>query len=226
MKRQAEPAITTATERVRPNFHRKWLLQGLAAWYAVVWLVSAYHPFDWKGWLLENLLVFVLVAVLASTYRKFPLSDMSYLLLTVFLTFHAIGAHYTYTKVPIGFWVQDWLNLSRNHYDRFVHFCFGLLLAYPIREVFLRVAKAKGFWAYYLPLDVTLAFSGLFEIVEMLIALMVNPELGNAYLGAQGDEWDAQKDMLAAMTGAIICMALTAWLHHLLNKSDRVKSGL
>jgi len=123
---------------------------------------------------------------------------------------HAVGAHYTYAEVPFGFWLQDTLNHSRNHFDRIVHFSFGLFMAYPIREVFLREAHTKGFWAYYLPLDVTLAFSGLYEIIEWGAAMTTNPELGTAYLGTQGDEWDAQKDMSLAAAGALICMTLTA----------------
>ena len=92
----------------------------------------------------------------------------------------------------------------------FVHFSFGLMMAYPIREVFLRVANARGFWAYYLPLDVTLAFSALYEIMEMVIATLVAPGTGDAWLGTQGDIWDAQKDMGLAALGALICMVITA----------------
>ena len=91
---------------------------------------------------------------------------MSYLLITVFLTLHAIGAHYTYSEVPFGFWMQRTLGFARNPFDRVVHFSFGLLLAYPIREVFLRVANARGFWGYFLPLDRTLSTSALFELLE------------------------------------------------------------
>src|SRR5207248_1645550 len=80
--------------------------------------------------LLENLLIFISVAVLGFTYRKFQFSHISYVLILIFLSFHTIGAHYTYAKVPAGFWLQHWLHLSRNHYDRVIHFSFGLLLLY------------------------------------------------------------------------------------------------
>jgi putative membrane protein len=204
--------LSTATTHIRVAFGRHRLLQALLAWYAVVWAVTAVYPVDPHDWLLENLLAVSFVAALALTWRRFPLSDTSYLLITLFLTLHAIGAHYTYAKVPAGFWVQEHFGLARNHYDRLVHFSFGLLMAYPIREVFLRVASTRGFWAYYLPLDVTLAFSAVYEIFEWLAAVIVAPDLGVAYLGTQGDVWDAQKDMLAAGTGALICMLATAWL--------------
>jgi putative membrane protein len=167
-------------------------------------------PLDRHDWLLENLLVFAVLAVLIGTYRAFPLSDLSYLFITAFLTLHAIGAHYTYAQVPLGFWIQHAFGFSRNHFDRVVHFSFGLLMAYPIREVFLRVANTRGFWAYYLPLDVTLAFSALYEIMEMVVATMVAPGTGDAWLGTQGDVWDPQKDMGLAALGALICMCVTA----------------
>ena len=202
--------FTTATMRVRATFKNNRLLHVLIAVYLVVWVLAAINPLHPDDWLLENVLVFTFVPLLVLTYRRFRLSDLSYLLITVFMILHSVGSHYTYAEVPFGFWLQDALHLSRNHYDRIVHFSFGLLMAYPIREIFLRVANARGFWAYYLPLDVTLAFSGLYEIIEWLAAAATNPELGAAYLGTQGDVWDAQKDMGLAAFGALTCMVLTS----------------
>lgn len=201
--------FTTSTMHVCADFKNNRLLQFLAVLYLAVWIVCAIRPLHPDDWLLENVLVFVFVPVLVSTYRRFPLSDLSYLLITAFMALHAVGAHYTYAEVPLGFWMQETMQFSRNHFDRIVHFSFGLFMAYPIREIFLRVVHARGFWAYYLPLDVTLAFSGLYEIVEWAAASMTNPELGAAYLGIQGDEWDAQKDMGLAALGALICMVVT-----------------
>lgn len=202
--------ISTSTTHIRTRFRDHRLLQVLAGAYAVVWVVTSWAPLDRHDWFLENLLVIAAVAILVGTYRWFPLSDLSYLLITAFLTLHAVGAHYTYAQVPLGFWIQNAFGLSRNHFDRIVHFSFGLLMAYPIREVFLRVANARGFWAYYLPLDVTLAFSALYEIMEMVIATMVAPGTGDAWLGTQGDVWDPQKDMGLAALGALLCMCVTA----------------
>jgi putative membrane protein len=202
--------ISTATTHIRGRFREQRLLQALVAWYALVWVITALRPLDRHDWLLENLLVAAMVAVLVGTYRFFPLSDLSYVLITLFMTLHAVGAHYTYSEVPLGFWARDVFGFARNPFDRVVHFSFGLLMAYPIREVFLRVANARGFWAYYLPLDVTLAFSALYEIMEMVIASLVAPGTGDAWLGTQGDVWDAQKDMGLAALGALICMVITA----------------
>ena len=202
--------ISTSTSHIRHGFTKNRLLQGLAAWYTLVWVITALRPLDRHDWLLENLLVAAMVAVLVGTYRFFPLSDLSYVLITLFMTLHSVGAHYTYSEVPLGFWARDVFGFARNPFDRVVHFSFGLLMAYPIREVFLRVANARGFWAYYLPLDVTLAFSALYEIMEMVIASLVAPGTGDAWLGTQGDVWDAQKDMGLAALGALICMVITA----------------
>lgn len=213
--------FTTATMRVRADFKNNRLLHVLIAVYLVVWVLAAINPLHPDDWLLENVLVFTFVPLLVLTYRRFRLSDLSYLLVTVFMILHSVGSHYTYAEVPFGFWLQDAFHLSRNHYDRIVHFCFGLLMAYPIREIFLRVANARGFWAYYLPLDVTLAFSGLYEIIEWLAAAATNPELGAAYLGTQGDVWDAQKDMGLAALGALACMVLTSVIRTIRKRGER-----
>jgi putative membrane protein len=201
--------FTTSTMRIRPNFRENSLLKVLAVSYALVWIVTAINPVYPADWMLENILVVLFVVGLIFTYRIFPLSDLSYLLTTLFLMLHAMGAHYTYAETPIGFKMQEWFGFERNHFDRVVHFCFGLLMAYPIREIFLRVARTRGFFAYYLPFDVTLAFSGAYEIIEMAVAIVVSPEAGDAYLGTQGDTWDAQKDMGLAALGAVLCMVVT-----------------
>lgn len=202
--------LSTSTTHKTVGLSRNRVLQLLAVWYAGVWVATAIAPLDRHDWFLENLLVFGIIVVLIGTYRMIPLSDLSYLLITAFLTLHAVGAHYTYSEVPFGFWLRDTIGFARNPFDRLVHFSFGLLMAYPIREVFLRVANTRGFWAYYLPLDVTLAFSALYEIMEMVIATMVAPGTGDAWLGTQGDVWDAQKDMAVAGLGALLCMCITA----------------
>lgn len=188
---------------------RNRLVQGLLAWYLLFWIWMAISPVDRDDWLLENILAVTAVAVLIVTARRFQFSDLSYVLITVFLTVHAVGAHYTYAKVPFGFWLQDFLNAGRNPFDRLVHLAYGLLLAYPIREVLVRLVGVRGAWSYVLPISATLAQSALFELIEAVAATMVSPELGAAYLGTQGDEWDAQKDMAAALTGAILMMLIT-----------------
>ena len=113
-------------------------------------------------------------------------------------------------RAAFGRGLSDLTGWKRNNFDRLVHFCFGLLLAYPIREIFLRVAGARGFWGYYLPLDVTMSFSMLYELIEWAAASAFGGDLGAAYLGTQGDEWDAQKDMALATLGAVVSMSGTS----------------
>ena len=201
--------------------HRHWYLALFSA-YAVVWLVLAIRPHDRADWALENVLVLPAVAVLALTARRFPFSRVSYTLIVVFLLVHAVGAHYTYSLVPYRDWWRALTGLvidpERNHFDRFAHFGFGLLLAYPVREIFLRVTQARGFWGYYLPVDVTMAFSMVFELLEWAAAMFFGGGLGVAYLGTQGDPWDAHKDMALATLGAVLAMGLTAFINSRLQR--------
>ena len=199
------PAATADSD----GFWQNRFLQGLAAWYIVVWVALAISPRDRQDWLLENILALATVMLLAVTYRRFRFSNVSYALITLFMTLHAVGAHYTYSEVPAGFWMKEAFGLSRNHFDRIVHFAFGLLLAYPAYELFLRAAGAKKPWAPFFAATAVLSLSGLFEVIESWVAQIVSPELGQAYLGTQGDIWDAQKDMTLACLGAILAIAVT-----------------
>ncbi|AMX03248.1 DUF2238 domain-containing protein [Microbulbifer thermotolerans] len=185
--------------------------------FALTWCWAAWEPLHPDDWLLENYLVFIFVPIILISARAFRLSKVSYTLITLFMCLHVIGSHYTYAEVPFGETLRAWSGAERNMYDRLVHFCFGLLLAYPVREVLIRLAGLRGFWAYFFPVDVTFALSSIYEIIEWLAADTVSPELGLAFLGSQGDIWDAQKDMLLAGMGAIIAMlivlALNLWLN-------------
>jgi len=198
-------------EHTTPAFRSNRLLQGLVCWLIVLWIITAIDPFNRRDWFLENLLVFVYGTLLVLTYRRFAFSSLSYLLFTVFMSLHLVGAHYTYAEVPFGFWLQDALGMTRNHYDRIVHFSFGLLIAYPFRELLLRAAGVAHSWSYLLAVCIVLAFSGFYEVIEGIVAMIVDPELGMAYLGTQGDVWDAQKDTFLAFCGSVIAMLIT-WL--------------
>lgn len=182
----------------------------LLALFAVVWIWAAIEPFDRGAWGLENLLVVVFAPLFLVAARYFRLSDVSYGLVTLFAVLHVAGSHYTYAEVPFGFTLQKWLGADRNMYDRLVHFSFGLLLAVPVRESFVVLANMKGFWSYYLPLDLTLSFSAVYEILEWAAVQVANPGAGLAFLGTQGDEWDTQKDMALAGSGALIAMVLAS----------------
>lgn len=188
-------------------------LQGLILWLVMLWIITAIEPYNRRDWFLENLLVFIYAALLIVTYRRFAFTNLSYLLFGIFLSLHMVGAHYTYTEMPLGNWFQDTFDLSRNHYDRIVHFSYGLLNAYAFRDIFMRAAGVRLGWSYFMPVVGVLAFSGFYEFLEAAITYIVSPELGDIYLGAQGDIWDAEKDAFLAFSGAIISMT-TVWLYN------------
>lgn len=185
--------------------------------FTITWCWAAWKPLHPNDWLLENYLVFFWVPVILLTARSFRLSDISYGLITLFMCLHVIGSHYTYAEVPFGETLKDWVGAERNMYDRLVHFAFGLLLAYPVREVLVRIARLRGFWGYFFPINLVFALSSIYEIIEWKAAALVSPELGLAFLGSQGDIWDAQKDMLLAGTGAIVAMVAVFLVNLLLN---------
>ena len=196
--------------------HRKYLLI-LSVIFAVWWLLLAIKPLERDTWLLENLLVFVVAALLFAFHRRLLFSRVSYTLIFVFMCLHQVGAHYTYAEVPYDAWFQNLtgrtfnslVGWERNNFDRVIHYGYGLLLAYPVREIFLRVAAVRGFWGYFLPLDLTMSTSMLFELIEWIAAELFGGELGQAYLGTQGDVWDAHKDMALASLGALSAMLIT-----------------
>ena len=194
------------------SFRTNRVLQGLLLWLVSLWIITAVNPLFPRDWLIENLLVFIYGVLLVFTYPRFKFSNFSYALFSLFLSLHLIGAHYTYAETPFGFWLQPVFDFERNHYDRIVHFSFGLLIAYPFHEVLMRLAQVKKQWSYFLAVSMILAFSAFYEVMEAVVAMLVSPELGNAYLGTQGDEWDAQKDSFLAFSGAIIAMLMT-WLY-------------
>ncbi len=188
----------------------------LACFFLIVFSILAISPHDRSDWMLENLLAVIFIFTLAISYRKFPLSKVSYGLIFIFLILHEIGAHYTYSKVPYQIFFQDnfgidvngMLGWERNNFDRVIHFLFGFLLAYPIREFYYRIANTKGFWGYLFPLELVMAASMMFELFEWAAAAYFGGELGVAYLGTQGDVWDAHKDMLLASIGGAIAMLI------------------
>ena len=194
-----------------PAFRNNRALQMMLIWLIALWVSTAIDPFNRRDWLLENVLVFAYAFLLVATYRKFAFSNASYFLFTIFISLHLVGAHYTYTQAPPGFWVQSALDLERNHYDRFVHFAFGALLGPAFREVLLGAAKVRHSWSYFLAITGIVAFGGMYELIEGAVAMIVAPQLGAAFLGTQGDAWDAQKDTSLAFTGACASM-LVVWI--------------
>ena len=152
-----------------PRAYRRYCLITLGL-YGLLWLALAIAPSDRADWALENVLVLVFVPALVASLRWFPLSRLSWTLILLFLSLHTIGAHYTYSEVPYDAWFEKIRGRgperaagirARNRFDRLVHFVYGLLLAYPIREVLVRIAAVRGFWGYFLPLDMVMSTSML-----------------------------------------------------------------
>lgn len=192
-----------------PPFRENRFLQLLIVWLILVWALSAIEPFSRPEWAMENILVGSYAIVLSLTYRYFRFTNLSYGLFGLFMTLHLIGAHYTYAETPIGFWLQDIFGGSRNNYDRVVHFSYGLLCGYAMWDILVRCARVRQSWSYFMAVVVILAFSSFYELLEALVAVVITPDLGILWIGAQGDEWDAHKDTLLAMLGAIIAMMMT-----------------
>ncbi len=203
-------AFTIAISKNRvPFIKNPWLIIFTAV-FLFVWVNSLIGTTDMANWLLENALTFIFLFLLIITYKKHQFSDLSYLLICIYLCLHVYGSKYTYAENPFGYWLKDALNLSRNHYDRIVHFCFGFLLAYPMREMFLKWFKYPRWVAWLLPIEITLSISAFYELIEWAVADLFFKAQGDAYLGTQGDVWDAQKDILLAFTGAIIATTIVS----------------
>jgi putative membrane protein len=187
----------------------RWIQVFLVVFFGV-WISTLIGTSDMANWILENSLTIIFFVFLATSYRYYQFSDLSYLLICIYLCLHVYGAKYTYAENPFGYWLQDTFHLARNHYDRIVHFSFGFLLAYPMREVCLNWLKFPVWVSWALPIEITLSISGLYELIEWAVADLFFPAQGGAYLGTQGDIWDAQKDMALATLGAILATTIVS----------------
>ncbi|MDR0181988.1 DUF2238 domain-containing protein [Lysobacter arvi] len=204
---------TVAQAQLRPDSDLGYPLKLLAV-YLIWWGALAISPWYREDWLLENVLVFVAVPLLIWNCRSLRFSDRAYTSLFLFLALHAIGAHYTYAEVPYDEWaralgvpaVSEVLGFDRNHYDRLVHFLYGLLVTPAAIELLDRRAPQKGLWRWVLPVTFMASHSVIYETIEWGAAAVFGGELGQAYLGTQGDVWDAQKDSALALLGTAIAV--------------------
>lgn len=186
----------------------------LLALYLLWWGVLAIAPSYRQDWLLENVLVFVGVPLLVIFHRRF--SDRALTCLALFFALHALGAHYTYSEVPYDAWWQAvfgasldaQLGFERNHYDRLVHFLYGLLVTPAAIDLLDARAPQSGIWRWLLPFLFMTSHSTLYEVIEWSAAMAFAGDLGQAYLGTQGDVWDAQRDSALAMLGTAIALVL------------------
>ena len=190
------------------NNNSSWALPfALLAFYFVVFTLCAIEPYDRNVWWAENIPVLVVVGAIVWLSRIHQFSNTSYFLMSVFIILHTIGGHYTFERVPFD-WVSDLFGFERNHYDRIAHFSVGFY-AYAIAEVLIARRLVRSRWIVLLfPIFAIATVAGVYEIMEWQYAMSADSKAGLAVLGSQGDVWDAQKDILADILGAILVMML------------------
>ena len=206
-------SFTTASSPNRVGFKQNNLLKIFLLIFLCCWLKTFISTPNRANWFTENTLTFIFLISLWISHKKFKFSDLSYTMMTVYLLLHIYGAEYTYAENPFGYWLKDLLHTNRNYYDRIVHFSFGFLLTYPMRDYFKTHFDWPNWVCWTLPCEITLSFSAMYELIEWMVADIFFPSEGDAYLGTQGDIWDSQKDMGIAFVGAITGMILinTIW---------------
>jgi putative membrane protein len=176
-------------------------------------VVSGIEPYDRATWWMEVAPVLLAAPILVATARRFPLTPLVYRLLFLHALILMLGGHYTYARVPLGFWVAHVLDLARNHYDRVGHFAQGFVPAILVREILLRCSPLRpGRWLFFLVTCVCLAFSAAYEFVEWWAALL-GGEAATDFLGTQGDPWDTQWDMFLALLGALTAQLTLSRVH-------------
>ena len=188
-------------------------LQGLLGLLLAVMAWSWIGPYDRATWWLEAVPVVAAIPLLAWTRNRFPLTRLAYYLIFVHAVILVVGAHYTYARVPLGFWMQDWFDFSRNHYDRIGHIAQGFVPAILAREILWRTGAVNGRgWLFFLVTCFCLALSAFYELLEWWTALVAG-DGSIAFLGTQGDFWDAQWDMMFALIGAIAAQLTLGRFH-------------
>lgn len=185
----------------------------LAAIVIAVLVVSGIAPYERLTWVMEVAPVLIALPLMIATRRSYPLTT----LLTVLITVHALvliaGGAYTYARVPLGFWMQDWLGTVRNPYDKIGHFMQGFVPAMVAREILIRGTYVHGRkMTAFLCICIAMAISAVYELIEWAAALYLG-QGADEFLGTQGDQWDTQSDMFMALIGATIAMVLLSRWH-------------
>lgn len=192
---------------------RKWPMLLWLGTFSAVLLWSAISPRDYLTWLLEVLPALIGIFMLGVTRRRFPLTTLGYVLILAHSIVLMIGGHYTYAEVPAGDWLRELLDQERNNYDKLGHFAQGFVPAILVRELLLRLRVVNGRrWLAVIVVCVCLAISAMYELLEWWVALL-NEQAAESFLGMQGYAWDTQSDMLWALTGAVLALALLSRTH-------------
>lgn len=171
-------------------------------------------PAGRTSWALEVGPGLIEIAILIATYRRLPLSHVVYVTVFVHVLVLIYGGYYTYALTPLGNWVKEALGLARNHYDRVGHLALGVFPVFLAREVLLRTSPlGRGKWLTALSVSLVFSFAAFWELLEWWVTLVVAGDVGQAFLGSQGDIWDAQWDMLLALLGGLAALALASGVH-------------
>ncbi len=195
-----------------PTPARRALAAVTLVW-ALALVASGIAPYDRLTWFMEVAPVLIALPVMLATMRRFPLTGLAYALICVHGLILIVGGTYTYARVPVGFWVQEWLELARNPYDRLGHLAQGFVPAIVVRELLIRVFRlARGKFLFFVTICICLAFSAFYELIEWFAALALG-QGAHEFLGTQGDEWDTQWDMFLALTGAVASLLLLSRVH-------------
>lgn len=191
--------------------HRELTL--LLILYLVGFILLAIDPHDRADWALENFFpISQLIAVLIA-YRYYKFTRISYYMIFFYLFVQSWGGHFTYAEAAPFNWLRDEFHLGRNHYDRVAHFMLGFLLGLPIREILMQFISASRRWINFLTAALVLAIGAFYEFIEWWVAVLVTPNLGDKFLGTQGDIWDTQWDMFLALVGAVLTIAIFGRWH-------------
>jgi putative membrane protein len=180
----------------------------------IFWIWSGIEPHDTRlTWFLETLPFMITLPIMLLTYKRFPLTSLTYTIIAIHAMILMLGGHYSYAKVPLGFWMEDWFGWTRNNYDKIGHFMQGFGPAIYTREIIVRTSPLqRGKWLGFMSIAVPLAFSALYEIFEWLASLS-DPTNTEAFLGTQGYIWDTQSDMFLCLIGSIVAVILLAGVH-------------
>jgi putative membrane protein len=199
-----------STEKQIPS-QRELLV--LISIYLVGFVLLGINPHDRADWALENLFpISQLIAVIIS-YRYYRFTRLSYYLIFFYLFVQSWGGHFTYAEAAPFNWIRDHFHLGRNHYDRVAHFMLGFLLGLPIKEILSQFVSASRSWMNFITASIVLAIGAFYELIEWWVAVLATPNLGDKFLGTQGDIWDTQWDMFLALLGVVVTLAIFGRWH-------------
>ena len=181
--------------------------------YLIAFGLLAINPHDQADWAMENLFPIAQLVALIIAYRHFKFTRLAYYMIFIYLFVQSWGGHFTYAEAAPFNWLRDHFHLKRNDYDRLAHYMLGFLVAIPVREILMQVIQTSRRWLAFITASIILAIGAFYEFIEWWVAVLATPNLGDKFLGTQGDIWDTQWDMFLALVGAICTLALFQRLH-------------